>query len=47
MTKSVVNALIGILTQQGLLTPSFTAPVGSASFSQRAVSTTWRAFIAA
>jgi CubicO group peptidase (beta-lactamase class C family) len=27
MTKSVVNALIGILTQQGLLTPSFTAPV--------------------
>ncbi|MEA2897765.1 MAG: hypothetical protein QOJ84_3380 [Bradyrhizobium sp.] len=27
MTKSVVNALIGVLTQQGLLTPSFTAPV--------------------
>ena len=27
MTKSVVNALIGILTQQGLLTPSFIAPV--------------------
>jgi CubicO group peptidase (beta-lactamase class C family) len=27
MTKSVVNALIGILTQQGLVTPSFPAPV--------------------
>jgi CubicO group peptidase (beta-lactamase class C family) len=27
MTKSVVNALIGILTQQGLVTPSFTAPI--------------------
>jgi CubicO group peptidase (beta-lactamase class C family) len=27
MTKSVVNALIGVLTQQGLLTPSFVAPV--------------------
>jgi CubicO group peptidase (beta-lactamase class C family) len=27
MTKSVVNALVGILTQQGLLTPSFIAPV--------------------
>jgi CubicO group peptidase (beta-lactamase class C family) len=27
MTKSVVNALIGVLTQQGLLTPSFTAPI--------------------
>jgi CubicO group peptidase (beta-lactamase class C family) len=27
MTKSVVNALIGILTQQGLVTPSFLAPV--------------------
>ena len=27
MTKSVVNALIGVLTQQGLVTPSFTAPV--------------------
>ena len=27
MTKSVVNALIGILTQQGLVTPSMPAPV--------------------
>ena len=27
MTKSVINALIGILTQQGLVTPSFPAPV--------------------
>jgi CubicO group peptidase (beta-lactamase class C family) len=27
MTKSVVNALIGILTQQGLVTPSFPAPI--------------------
>jgi CubicO group peptidase (beta-lactamase class C family) len=27
MTKSVVNALIGILTQQGLVTPSLPAPV--------------------
>ena len=27
MTKSVVNALIGILTQQGRVTPSFPAPV--------------------
>jgi CubicO group peptidase (beta-lactamase class C family) len=27
MTKSVVNALIGLLTQQGLVTPSMTAPV--------------------
>ena len=27
MTKSVVNALIGLLTQQGLVTPSFTAPI--------------------
>lgn len=27
MTKSVVNALVGILTQQGLVTPSFLAPV--------------------
>ncbi|MDO9563948.1 MAG: serine hydrolase [Bradyrhizobium sp.] len=27
MTKSVVNALIGVLTQQGLVTPSFPAPV--------------------
>jgi CubicO group peptidase (beta-lactamase class C family) len=27
MTKSVVNALIGILTQQGVVTPSFTAPI--------------------
>jgi CubicO group peptidase (beta-lactamase class C family) len=27
MTKSVVNALIGILTQQGLVTPSFVAPI--------------------
>jgi CubicO group peptidase (beta-lactamase class C family) len=27
MTKSVVNALIGILTQQGLITPSFPAPI--------------------
>ena len=27
MTKSVVNALIGILTQQGLVTPSMTAPI--------------------
>ena len=27
LTKSVVNALIGILTQQGLVTPSFPAPV--------------------
>jgi CubicO group peptidase (beta-lactamase class C family) len=27
LTKSVVNALIGILTQQGLVTPSFVAPI--------------------
>ena len=27
MTKSVTNALIGILTQQGLVTPSFPAPI--------------------
>jgi CubicO group peptidase (beta-lactamase class C family) len=27
LTKSVVNALVGILTQQGLVTPSFPAPV--------------------
>src|SRR5258708_24934619 len=27
MTKSVVNALIGILTQQGVLSPSFPAPI--------------------
>ena len=27
MTKSVVNALIGLLTQQGLVTPSFPAPI--------------------
>jgi len=27
MTKSVVNALVGILTQQGLVTPSMPAPV--------------------
>jgi CubicO group peptidase (beta-lactamase class C family) len=27
MTKSVINALIGILAQQGLVTPSFPAPV--------------------
>jgi CubicO group peptidase (beta-lactamase class C family) len=27
MTKSVVNALIGILTQQGLVTPSMPAPI--------------------
>ncbi len=27
MTKSVINALIGILTQQGLVTPSFPAPI--------------------
>jgi CubicO group peptidase (beta-lactamase class C family) len=27
MTKSVVNALIGVLTQQGLVTPSMPAPV--------------------
>jgi len=27
MTKSVINALIGILTQQGLVTPSLPAPV--------------------
>jgi CubicO group peptidase (beta-lactamase class C family) len=27
MTESVINALIGILTQQGLVTPSFPAPV--------------------
>lgn len=27
MTKSVINALIGILTQQGLVTPSMPAPV--------------------
>lgn len=27
MTKSVVNALIGVLTQQGLVTPSFPAPI--------------------
>src|SRR3978361_643465 len=27
MTKSVVNALIGILTQHGLVTPSLLAPV--------------------
>jgi CubicO group peptidase (beta-lactamase class C family) len=27
MTKSVVNALIGILTQQGLVTPSIPAPI--------------------
>ena len=26
MTKSVVNALIGILTQQGLISPSLPAP---------------------
>jgi CubicO group peptidase (beta-lactamase class C family) len=27
MTKSVINALIGIMTQQGLLSPSYPAPV--------------------
>ncbi len=27
MTKSVVNALIGIMTQQGLVTPSYPAPI--------------------
>ena len=27
MTKSVVNALIGVLTQQGLVTPSMPAPI--------------------
>jgi CubicO group peptidase (beta-lactamase class C family) len=27
MTKSVINALIGVLTQQGLVTPSFPAPI--------------------
>jgi CubicO group peptidase (beta-lactamase class C family) len=27
LTKSVINALIGILTQQGLVTPSFPAPI--------------------
>jgi CubicO group peptidase (beta-lactamase class C family) len=27
MTKSVINALIGILTQQGIVTPSFPAPI--------------------
>ena len=27
MTKSVINALIGILTQQGLVTPSMPAPI--------------------
>ena len=27
MTKSVINALIGMLTQQGLVTPSMTAPI--------------------
>src|ERR1700704_6579513 len=27
MTKSVINALIGLLTQQGLVTPSMTAPI--------------------
>ena len=27
MTKSMVNALLGILTRQGVLTPSFPAPV--------------------
>ena len=27
MTKSVVNALIGVLTQQGVISPSFPAPV--------------------
>ena len=27
MTKSVINALLGILTQQGVVTPSFPAPV--------------------
>ena len=27
MTKSVINALIGILTQQGVVTPSFPAPI--------------------
>jgi CubicO group peptidase (beta-lactamase class C family) len=27
MTKSVINALLGILTQQGIVTPSFPAPV--------------------
>ena len=27
MTKSVVNALLGILTRQGVVTPSFPAPV--------------------
>jgi len=28
MTKSVINALIGVLTQQGLVTPSMPAPIG-------------------
>ena len=27
LTKSVINALIGLLTQQGLVTPSMTAPI--------------------
>ena len=27
LTKSVINALIGILTQQGLISPSLPAPV--------------------
>jgi CubicO group peptidase (beta-lactamase class C family) len=27
MTKSVINAMIGILTQQGIVTPSYAAPV--------------------
>ena len=27
MTKSVINALIGLLTQQGLVTPSMPAPI--------------------
>ena len=27
MTKSVINALIGVLTQQGLVTPSMPAPI--------------------
>jgi CubicO group peptidase (beta-lactamase class C family) len=27
MTKSVINALIGLLTQQGVVTPSMTAPI--------------------
>jgi CubicO group peptidase (beta-lactamase class C family) len=35
MTKSVVNALIGILTQQGLVTPSFPAPIAEWRGDQR------------